>query len=1273
MALRRTFLSFVLLAFLVPPVLAESGGAGGNESFTIKVTGQKTWGIQVGFGDPALLSLEGLEPGQLTLTQSLWAQIEGTVLDFLTIKASFNDQLGPGFQDFLVVMDKKPWYAELGRFVVGAEGDALGVYNKKVLGARVAVARENLGLSALLARLEGISESFTFKGGMGHADLTFYYEDQNQPWLPAPYLSSVEGLFFFELSVPFVEGFSVPNLVFRLGDPFAQFLKDWGIDYLRETIEKNAGFKLPSGAYLVIHDNVDVLLLRYDPKNLLRNRILDLIDLYNAAQGLSGANKKAYPFVVGSDLELAFLSALAGFAEIRVDEEAYPLAQARRHRYLSLEEKEVLEDSLVVEVRLPGDAEFRELTDPLLSSYTVRLFPKEGVLRLDFPEEFFRSGAAIHVRFDYIREGATFSLGLSIIPGSEKVYLNGQLLKRDVDYSIDYEAGLLTLFVNIGPADELRVDFERQRGGLGVSTEYERYFLGATLNLGSGALGVWQAADFGTPSPTSRTMPNTHSLAVFSWQGKFGEWGYSLRLGFSQNVFPPDDNARLPGKNRISAIISVRTADGEALVFAHQNGITVYQNGRFSGFGSAEGLAGRAALCLLPLPNRLLIGTDSGLTIVDLSEPKAFGRVRSWTRLYPEDWNKDRTEKFRGTKVLGLTQDGSRLYMATEAELGVIPLPSLTKPAEWGRVPLPEGIPTAILWAGDLYLGTTAGLFRLGQNGWESLGVPGPIYALLRRDSELLVANDEGIRVLKDGVGAGWMAYGVPVRSMAIWQDSIWYATQDGVYQEGELVVRGDFTALGSGLGGLWAGTQADQNYNLELWQIVPKPQKFPQTQTGIDGRDLGRFSDPPAEEHTRLGPTASLVLNKKTEAWELGVALYSRFPGYEEIGSSSRSDSHGLGFTARFLGDPSFSLSLSSRADLANLTTSPTLRLRGGLEGNWQGPVTLSFALAPTLSGLGRNNQLSSDFQVTAKAGSNPSWNLGISGKFVAPEFYLAGSVGGGISYQPWPGLSLSLSWSRPYRTRGSAGTENLNLQGQLTGGMGFAWSLSWNESLSHRLDQREWISSRTIAGDLRLPSVEIVGGKLAPQFSAALSIDPAQWRVSASALVQASLSGHSLSGRLSGGQGFQPATERTDRTLSLNLSWSSSVFPGIQPSLSYSRSWRVLLHPRYSPQINEDQSLVARVSFNFPPWRDELSLSWAPDAALKINNRFRWELGFGPLIVETSLSLENGKLSAKNELEAALTLAPQWGLNLNGGLLFGAAPFRAAFYLGATLSANF
>lgn len=1273
MAVKISVCSAVLILFLSVCLGQEMGAQTPSESFTIKVSGQKTWGIRLGFGDPTLLSLEGLEPGQLTLTQSLWAQIEGTVLDFLTIRASFNDQLGPGFQEFLVLVDRKPWYAELGRFVVGGEGEALGVYNKRVLGARVTVSTENLGLSGLLARLEGISESLTFTGNIGHTDLVFHYEDPSQPWLRAPYLASVEGLYFFILRFPFIEGFSVPALVFRTGPAFAEFLGNWGLEYLRETIEKNAEISLSSGTYLVLQDDGDVLLLRQDPKVLLRNRVLDLIELYNTAHGLTGASKKGYPFVEDSALEETFLSELSAFAAIRVDEEVYPLEEVRRHRYLSLGETGIVADSVVMEVRLPGEAEFRTLSDPILSAYSVRLFADKGILRIDFPPEFFRSGAAIRASFDYIREGGTFFLGLAVIPGSERVYLNGRLLTKDVDYSIDYEAGLLTLFVALAGQDELRVDFERQRGALGVSTEYERYFLGASLELGHGQIGIWQATDVGSPSPSTRTMPNTHSLAVFSWQGKLGEWSYSLRLGFSQNVFPSDDNARLPGRNKVNSIVSVRTADGECVVFAHQNGITVYRDGRFSTYGSAQGLAGRAALSLLPLTSRLLIGTDAGLTIVDLSEPGAFDRVRSWTRLYPEDWNKGRTEKFQGTKILALAYDGAQVYMTTEAELILAPHSALTKPTEWQRLPLPSAQPTAILWSQVLYLGTSEGLFRLGSSGWERVGVSGPIYALASRGSELLVAGEEGIRVLREGVGAGWVVYGAPVRSIALWRDFVWYITPAGVYREGEQVLSGDFTILGLGLGSLWAGTQADATFELVLWRVNPEPQRFTQAQTGIEGRDLGQFTDLPAEEHTRLGPTASLSLQRKLSDWELGLVFYSRFPGYEEIGTSSRSDAHGVRFTARYIAASDFSLNIASKADITDLTTKPALRLSAGLEGNWKGPVNLSFSIAPTLSGLARKAQFTSDFQAGAQAGENPSWNFGLSGKLTAPELYLAGTLGGQVRYQFWSGFTLFLSWSRPYRTRGAPGTENLVLRTQLAGGTGYAWTLSWEENFSHPLDRREWSSSRAVSGNLRLSSLTVAWGKLAPQLTMTFEATPAEWRISGAIVTNLDFSHHGVVLRLTAAQGVRPATERTDRTFSFNFSWSSSAWAGIQPTFSYTRSLTIRLHPRYAPQLSEDQSAEARVSFDIPQGKTELVLTWAPDQGFKATNRLQYNPSFGPLTLETSVTLKEGKLSAKTDLEAALKLAPQWGLNISGGLIFGAAPVRIAVYLGATLAANF
>lgn len=1245
---------------------------GQTESFTINISGQKTWGISLGIGDPALLSLEGLSPGQPTLSQSLWANIDGKVLDFLTVKASFNDQLGPGFQEFLVIVDRKPWYAEVGRFVVGGEGDKLGLQNKRVLGLRLSLSREDIGLQTLLARLEGLSQTLVFRGTTAQKEMVFSYEDPEEPWLPAPYSQSVEGLFFVNLRVPFVEGFSQPKLAFPAGPEFFQFLEDWDLGYLGEVVEKNRETLLPDGAYLVLRDEGDVLLLRTEPTVLLRNRVLELIDLYNAAQGLTGEAKKTYPFLQGSPLELEFLKNLAEFTDIVVDEESYPLSQAQRRRYLNLGEKNVKSETLSVEIKLPGDIEFRDLLDPALSFYSVRLFSEAGILRLDFPEEFFRPGAAVRVVFEYEREGDTFYLGFSVIPGSERVYLNGELLSRDKDYSIDYEVGFLTLFTALGPDDELRVEFEQERGGLGAPTEYERYFLGASLQVGPAQVGVWQATDVGSPTPSSRTMPNTHSLAALSWHGSLGEWSYSLRLGFSQNVFPFDDNARIPAQNRINAIVSVRSADGELLVFAHGNGITVYQDGVFSSYDQTKGLSGRAALSLLALPNRLLVGTEAGLTVVDLSETGALGRVRSWTRLYAEDWNENRTEKFTGKKVLAMARDATTVYMATETELILAPLVSLIDPSKWERRALPEGTPTVLRKKDVLYLGTDAGLFRLVDGNWEKVSdVFGPVYDLLFRGDEVLVALEEGIRSL----GRGWLVWGVPVRSMALWHDSLWYVTESGVFREGQAdpVIPGDFTALGVGPDALWAGTSANAAYEIYIWRVDPNPRRFSQGETKIDGRDMGQFRNPSPAEHTRLGPTASLSLGRKFEDWQVGISLYSRFPGYEELESSSRMDAHGIGFSAQYAGEGPLSLDIQGRLDLADLTTNPAPRLAGKFEGLWKGPVVVNLSASPVWRGGSSRTSFSSDLKLSIQGGENPKWNLGFSGKLATPDLQLAGNLSGGAQFQVWPGFNLTISWVRPYRSRGAAGTETIALRGELTGGTGYVWSLGWEENFSHAVGEKEWRSSRTISGGLRLPSFSLAVGKVAPRVEVRFSQDPAEERLDGNLQLNWEGAGAKVALNLGAGQGFRPATERRDQRLSLGLSWSTSSWPNVTPSLNYSRNIRVLLHPRFSPQISDEQSVGAQLRWDPEPGLShELSLSWRA-SSLELSHLFRAKTSFGPLEVRNTLTLKDGKVTGKSLVQTGLSLGGQWGVSLEGGLLFGAQPVRVAAFFQATLAVNF
>ncbi|RLE28403.1 hypothetical protein DRJ54_06620, partial [Candidatus Acetothermia bacterium] len=592
-----------------------------TDSLTLEVIGQKTWTVRYGIGDPGALASEGLYPGQLYLDQSLRADITGTALGFLTLEASFDDQLGPGFQHFVLKLDQPPWQGLLGDFYVG-RGE-LGVYNKKLLGVKLSYQGEGFIASALAARLEGISESRTFRGQAAQAEVTFSYHDPERPWLPAPYAVNLDGPYFWPLKAPYVEGFSQPQLALRT-DGLDSYLADYGLGYLMEVLKEDPSSELSEGAYLVLRDSGDVLVLNSPPDGLLRNRIREAIDTYNDLHGLSGHDRKRYPFVAGSELERAFLQGLEAYAQVELDRELYPFAEAGRRRYLLLGEKDVIEDSLAIELLPPGGTGFRPIGDPAFADYSWDLYPESGVLKIEFPEDFFGDDAAVHVTFRYRRTGDVFMLGLSVVPGSERVYLNGEPLTRGTDYTIDYETGVLVLFVTLTEADELKVDFERQRGGLGGYAEYERVFLGGTLSVPGYEdlkVSLWRALDLGRPGPTTRTMPNTHTVGGLSMGGESDGWDYSLSFSASENVFPPGDNQRVAAPNRVNDIALAEAPDGQYVVFAHQNGLTVYHADGFSSYAGAQGLGGRAVRALLALPGRLLCATDAGLTVVRLADP----------------------------------------------------------------------------------------------------------------------------------------------------------------------------------------------------------------------------------------------------------------------------------------------------------------------------------------------------------------------------------------------------------------------------------------------------------------------------------------------------------------------------------------------------------------------------------------------------------------------------------------------------------------------------
>lgn len=1267
--------------------------------FDLTVIGEKTWTIRIGLGSAGLLSGEDLSPGQPALTQTLRAEIEGKALGFITLRASFNDQLGPGFQEFLLIADRAPWKGELGRFVVGAEGEGLGVYNKRVLGARASYAGDGIAVGAVLTRLEGISETRAFRGERGLGETVFTVKDLDEPWRTAPYFRAVEGLAYWSLRVPFVEDLSRVNLRVEGSLALWAFLADWGLAFIQEDLSEELVTSLAAGEFLVLRDGGDDLALRVPPSTLARRRVQAAIDAHNTRLGLTGSARKTYPFVAESELETRFLERLSSFLAVLVDEDAYPFPQIQFRRYLALGERDVIEGSVEVWIRLPGEAEFRPAADPALARFTWTLLPAEGVVRISFPTEFFTDGA-VRVAFAYRREGSAFMLGLSLVPGSERVYKNGKPLARGTDYTVDYEVGMLILFTPLEPEEELKVDFERQRGGLGVVADYERSLFGLGVSVpgwDSLKIGLYRAMDFGAPVPTTRTMPNAHTVAALAVAGKVNGWSYSLSLAGSENVFPADDNARVPSPNQVNAIASAAAPDGEYTVFGHQNGLTAYKDGTFAGYGAAHGMSGRTVHALLSLPGQLLVGTDAGLTVVRLTEPAPFDRVRSWGRI-------GKADGVPGTEVLAFARGGGGVYLATEEGLAAFSAGDAEAPKKWEKIALPDGKPrpTALLWRdGQLVLGTREGVFARTEGEWVPVGEAGDrVHALLLRGQEVYVATDNGILVLGGGGGTEWIVVGKTVYDLTLHEGVLWYAAEDGLWREGARspAVEGRMTAVGGSPSGVWAGGEADEAFRLDLWRVAERAERFPQSRTKIDGRDLARFQDIPAKDHTRYGLTGNLTLSRAFGDWQWEVAASSRVPGYEEIGRSGRSDSHGIAFTARYTGQGPSHLVVSGRWGVADLATRPTGRLTGALDWRWSGGPVLEVSLTPTATGRGAVafDKLESGWRlrISDKKGAL-TWGVTTSGTASLSDLSAAGQVGANLSFPAVEGWTVSGSWGRPFRTLGRPGEETIVLTAKGEGeGRGIRWTATVQETLRHSLDTDAWRDERAANLTLRRGTQRIWGTEVTPTFSGSWTTTATEWRWSGQMnadLVQAPVL---LRLGVTVGQGFRPATERSDRSLGLSFSWESSQWEGVRPSLRWSRSWTLLSHPRYADQLTEKEEVALRASWEprGAGWRDTLTATWKrPEGSLSVTNRLSWLLDRGAVSSDSSLTLKGGAIEAKVGVElglpldallAALGSRPlggawdAWGLSAEAGYILKlprAGELTHALFVGATFAVKF
>lgn len=1034
-----------------------------ESQFDVELEGRKTWTVRYGFGHPLGLATSGIAPGQLSLDQTLTADIVGEALSVLSIEAHYNDQLPSTMQSLALYLDTERLDGVVGDFTFAGIPDFLA-YSKKMKGLQLELLLGDAVLTAVVSKTEGVSETVVFVGQTAHTEVSYTATVDGAFNQAAPYRQNLEGIAAFPLDVLYTEEFSTLHFAFEPSSSLRSVLSLYEIEYLFDTVSARPQLEMKPQDYRVIEADEQVLLLQRDPAFVIRERLRDLIKLYNEDAGLVGSAAKKYPFIAGTDYELAFLNQVAPFALLVVDDVVYPLDDAQRQRFYDLGHTEVRKNTMLAEISTDGTA-FESVDSLRLPDYQAILHEDAGVLECDFPASFFAPTSVLRVAFDYTVSDGAFMLGLSLIPGSEVVTLNSEVQTRDVDYMIDYEVGMLFMLTELTETDVLHIDYELYSGGFGAASDYASYFYGITLDVPlTDAISVradlLQMADApGSAADADRvgTMPNRHTVAGIQADFSLDDFTANVLVGYNQDQFPFDDNARSAELNEINAI-----AVGEGYVlFGHNAGFTVNDGGNWQTYGPESGLSSSVVQAIAVGDGVVYLGTKAGLTVVHLEGASPFDRSLNWMRYFVEDGLPD-------ASVSDIVVHEGNVWIGTANGLLMIPDDALAMPDTWKQFHSTDfdSLPpiTALAIADDiLYVGTQSGVYSYDLDLEQLTLIAGTdgtaVHDMALANETLYVASNRGLRGFRNGSGMGWLVLGEIVTSVAYANDTLYYgAGTDVVSMEygasSSTTVETQVTALMLADEGVWVGTRASEDYEMTVWVLAESAYALSGSVTGISGANTSAYVDSLAAEHTSAGWIARGSFNHTADTFTLSGMVESRPPSFRSIGSSRRSDSTGWTLSGDIELGRQGSLQLDHDYRLTNqLSESPSTRMGNGLTFQW------SFADGPELTATLRHvetdetdawgtetvTELTSSFSVNESffrdaLNLDLSWNQNTSQSDRWNEQWNRQGLTLAFSWGVSDALHTSGSWSRPVRRN----------QDDVSGSETIKWDWDWNTSFS-------------------------------------------------------------------------------------------------------------------------------------------------------------------------------------------------------------------------------
>ena len=1234
-----------------PPSGPTSTDGDEAQTTSIQLDGSVNWLARYALGDGRGLSLKNYSKGftfsqSITLNTNIEVPVEQ--LDATLALLADLDTSQPGFlQSVQLSLTGRRWSVNYGDFPMGREGSPFAATGRTLTGVKGTwQASDVLSVQGTVAQVSGVKQTKTFRGNTAQETVQFAFHPPDRPLQSVPYLQSLDGLQYFSLGTDYVEGFTAIELAFRTDDSSVEaVLADYGLGFLTETIRDDPARELASGAFAVVFTGeAYMLVLKREYLALIRDRLLAYIDDYNTDEGLTGDEAESYPLTEGTQYERTFLDALSESVRIRADSQTFALDDAQRQRFYALGRTNVQEESISVEIR--RDEDFIAIDEPELADFSSEIYGEPGILQLDAPSSFFEDGNhAMQVTFRYRAESQAYVLGLSVLPGSEAVFLNDERLTKGQDYFIQYEEGVLILQRQLGSEDVLRIEYETARGGLFGAGDYSRSFQGTSLQYTPSDdltlnVDLFRAMDLlqGEVDPsTVATMPNEHWVAGVSGQWRDDGYTANFSLGTALNRFPPDDNQKENLPNRVNAIQALPVGEREFVLFGHRDGLTVYDGLNWSSYSATQGLlAGPTVYDIATTPGRVLIATSGGLSVVELDsgDPSAgFARRTNWTTI-------GALEGLPSSTTYTVSVQNNVVWIGTNRGLTTAPLGAMTDPQAWTvyRVGDGAGLPSNRIEhlasvEGTLYVGTDQGLVRFNGDDQTFDPIAGlshtPIQALASAGNTLYVATDTGVRTLVDGRGVGWPVFGTSVQALDVQDGTLWYGTESGLFSgAGDRIepARGrSVTAIGHVDGAVYAGERADGEFNLRLYRVrTPggSVEVLSQSATGLNGRTENRYRPISASEHTETGWQGRASLSKDLGPLTLSSTLESVSPGFSPMGAFQNADQHRIRLGADYTVSEAVSFNAFHEEGILGLFAEPYQRIRDGLGVSIETGNGPTISLNSTLERIDRRfdtpgfDQRKTVYETSA---NQSIWNDRVTLRVAYSRTgtddlerevnsTVESRVSTGASVKGPYGINVNVGYQQPLTWRFD----------QVSGNRTLNWGANWSNSVS--IGRLPLSLQANYSGSGRLParyrgqtvtldqnaSLEAQGatlrlgsGTVTPNASISMNVndllsDNRRVQFNGQGTVRGNLGRFDSRLHYQRQQSFQAYSRLTRTSDSANASLSYLGFENLRPTLRVSGNRNTFAHPIFGQIANGNYEIATEAAWQpNGPWGANLTLS--------------------------------------------------------------------------------